>query len=79
MKIFHQEATENAFGNEVNTPKDFKEDELELLKTLFMEIEKGIDNIELPDKKPRTFPASHVFKILEAASVSLIKLGGVEC
>lgn len=71
MKIFHLEATENLTNSEMSTPKDFTEAELELLKTLFMEIEKSIDNIELPNRKPRTFPASYVFSILEAASVNV--------
>lgn len=68
MKIFHEQVEQSSFG-EINLPKDFTSEELIYLKTIFMIIEKAIDEIVLVDKKSQTFPGSFIFKILEKAQV----------
>lgn len=70
MKLFHSEVEQSAYIDS-NLPKDFTADELILLKTIFMIIEKAIDEIELPDKKSKTFPGSYIFDILKKAEVSV--------
>lgn len=71
MKLFHSEVEQSAFIDS-NLPKDFTADELILLKTIFMIIEKAIDEIELPDKKSKTFAGSYIFDILKKAEVSVL-------
>lgn len=72
MKLFHSEVQQNNFSAEINLPKDFTAEDLALLKTLFMTIEKEIDSIPLisnGDKKSQTFTGSHIFRILNKAEV----------
>lgn len=74
MKLFHNEVEQNNIG-EINLPKDFTEQDLIWLKTIFLEIEKKIDNIPLTpsgDKKSATFAGSYIFNILEAAEVFIV-------
>lgn len=72
MKIFHEQVEQSSF-TEINLPKDFTSEELIYLKTIFMLIEKAIDEIELTDKKSKTFPGSFIFTILEKAQVMIVE------
>lgn len=72
MKLFHSQVEESNFSSEMNLPKDFTAEDLALLKTVFMAIEKEIDNIPLVsngDKKSQTFAGSHIFSVLNKAEV----------
>lgn len=74
MKLIHSEAQKQANDAvESNVPKDFTADDLCLLKTMFMVIEKAVDDIKLTgndSKKSAVFPGSYIFSILEKASVN---------
>ena len=72
MKIFSEEVDENFSFMEKGAGKDFNMDELALLKTAFMMIEKAIDDIELSNKS-KTFEGSYIFRVLEKADVSMRK------
>lgn len=50
--------------------KDFTKDDLCLLKPMFLEFEKAIDNIELTKREEgRTFPGGFIFELLAKAEV----------
>lgn len=72
MKAFQNETEQNLTEKENSLLKEVNPDDLVLLKTMFMEVEKSIDEITLMqenDKKSKTFDGSHIFNILERSHV----------
>lgn len=52
-------------------PRDFSDEDICVLKTLFLEIEKVIDGIELSNTtNDKKMEGSYVFKLLQSAEVS---------
>lgn len=52
-------------------PKDFSDEDICVLKALFLEIEKVIDGIELSNTtNDKKMEGSYVFKLLQSAEVS---------
>lgn len=60
----------NHFDTGNSREKDFTTEDLCLLKTMFLEIEKIIDSIELRKKdEGETFPGAYVLELLSKAGV----------
>lgn len=56
-------------------PRDFSDEDICVLKTLFLEIEKVIDGIELSNTtNDKKMEGSYVFKLLQSAEVSKLYL-----
>lgn len=52
-------------------PRDFSDEDICVLKTLFLEIEKVVDGIELSNAtNDKKMEGSYVFKLLQSAEVS---------
>lgn len=54
-----------------NVQKDFTPEDLCILKAMFLELEKAIDEIPLKNREDGvTLPGGYIFELLEKASVS---------
>lgn len=54
-------------------PREFSDDDICVLKALFLEIEKVIDNIELTNStNDKKMEGSYIFKLLQGADVSIL-------
>lgn len=65
---------ENDFSFETsgNVQKDFSSEDLIILKTMFLELEKAIDSIQILKRdEGDTHPGSYIFDLLAKAEVSL--------
>ena len=73
MKSMADEFSANEIfdDSQIPVPKDFSADDLCILKAMFLELEKGIDQIELKKVEGETFPGSFIFELLEKADVNL--------
>jgi regulator of telomere elongation helicase 1 len=61
----------SSFGSEHETQKDFSAEELCMLKALFLELEKSIDNIEIKKQdEDDIFPGDFILDLFEKADVS---------
>lgn len=66
--------TELAFEGSGNVQKDFTPEDLCILKAMFLELEKAIDEIALKNgEEGETLPGSFIFELLEKASVRVAK------
>ena len=76
MKDMSNEMSENDFSMDSPSvvPKDFSAEDLCILKAMFLELEKAIDDIKL-DKvdEGKTFPGGYIFELLEKADVRIFK------
>lgn len=64
---------ENDFLSENNGQKDFTAEDLYILKTMFLELEKAIDSIELKNRNEGdTFPGGFIFELLEKVEVNIL-------
>lgn len=64
---------ENDFLSENNVQKDFTAEDLYILKTMFLELEKAIDSIELKNRNEGdTFPGGFIFELLEKVEVNIL-------
>ena len=67
---------QNEFSFEASgsVQKDFTPEDLCILKTMFLELEKAIDEISLKNREEgETLPGGFIFELLEKASVSCVK------
>lgn len=74
MKDMANELTDDAFSDSPNVvAKDFTAEDLFILKAMFLELEKAIDEIQL-DKvdEGKTFPGCYIFELLEKAQVWIL-------
>jgi len=56
-------------------PREFSDDDICVLKALFLEIEKVIDGIELTNStNDKKMEGSYIFKLLQSADVSIYYL-----
>lgn len=72
MKDMANELTDDAFSDSPNVvAKDFTAEDLFILKAMFLELEKAIDEIQL-DKvdEGKTFPGCYIFELLEKAQLT---------
>ncbi|XP_051173035.1 regulator of telomere elongation helicase 1 homolog [Leptopilina boulardi] len=72
MKDMSNELTEDAFSDSPNVvAKDFTAEDLFILKAMFLELEKAIDEIQM-DKidEGKTFPGGYIFELLEKAQLT---------
>lgn len=70
MKLFSEEMLDSLPLVEKSAGRDFNVEELAMLKTIFLAIEKAIDDLELQGQS-KTFPGSYIFRILDKADVSI--------
>lgn len=65
------EDLQNDFLSENNAQKDFTAEDLCILKTMFLELEKAIDSIELKNcNEGDTYPGGFIFELLEKIEVT---------
>lgn len=72
MKDVADEASqgEPIFGGSDAPQKDFTAEDLCILKSMFLELEKAIDGIEIKKRdEGETFPGGYIFELLEKAEV----------
>ncbi|KAB7494881.1 Regulator of telomere elongation helicase 1-like protein [Armadillidium nasatum] len=68
-----QELSESNLGSSENAliPEDFSPEDLYILKTIFLELEKAVDEISLPaDGTGVTYPGSYMFDLLQKAEIT---------
>lgn len=73
MQDIANEVTENDFSSEGcnNAIKDFTQEDLCILKSIFLELEKAIDSIEVKNRSEgQTFPGGYIFELLDKANLT---------
>ncbi|XP_033216064.1 regulator of telomere elongation helicase 1 homolog [Belonocnema kinseyi] len=73
MKDMSNEMSENDFSMDSPSvvPKDFSAEDLCILKAMFLELEKAIDDIKLDKGNDgKTFPGGYIFDLLEKADLT---------
>lgn len=66
-----EDQTDFTFENSNPAQKDFSAEDLCILKTMFLELEKAIDSIVLTKRdEGETYPGGYIFDLLEKADVS---------
>jgi len=74
-KLYDEKNTEFSTEPIQLKPREFSDDDICVLKALFLEIEKVIDGIELTNgTNDKKMEGSHIFKLLQGADVSLYNI-----
>lgn len=73
MKQLYDEKNTELSENPIQLrPREFSDDDICVLKALFLEVEKVIDNIELTNStNDKKMEGSYIFKLLQGADVSI--------